>query len=62
MQITLPSPVLLKVIDQSPAVLAQIPKVHRLPALLQNQQPIEDLEELAARLMDRTQDRLAVVR
>ena len=61
MQLTLPSIILLKVIDQRPAILTQIPTVHRLPALLQKQQPIEDLEELAARLMDRARNSLVVV-
>ena len=62
MGLTLPSAIPLKVLNERLTSLSKIPKVHRLPALAEQQQPVEHLEQLRARLVDRADDRLAAVR
>ena len=51
----------LKVADEGARALANIAKVHRLPALAEEQQPVEHLEQLRGRLVDRAQDREALI-
>ena len=56
-----PAP-LLKVANQRRRVRAQVAEVHRLTALLQQQEAVELVEELTARLVDRAEDCLALRR
>ena len=42
--------------------MADITEVDRLPALAKEQEPVEHLEQLRGRLVDRTEDSLAVIR
>ena len=60
--LTLDAAPLLKVADERHRVLARVPKVHCLATLLQQQQPVELVKELTTRLVDRTQNRLALAR
>lgn len=52
---------MLKVLDESVRVLADVAEVDSLATLLEEEEAIEDLEELGRRLMDGAKDSLALV-
>lgn len=52
---------LVKVIDERRRVLAEIAKVNRLAALLEQQESVKDLEQFTRRLMNRCENGLSMV-